>query len=186
MAWSHRRVGKATIQITPAHKRPPVIKKNFEGPPICNPAQDQEALFHQSSGRETQPDIRLPHARKRGMRSEFATPTASERRPTRKSSLMSRWRRSSAIGEVSGEGFAKLSRRFRLSFAVRDMDDDVDRLIGSQLARPTDDVSSASRSRSRSRNGNEVKAAAKQLSECVGARSSMASTWDCRCHFVPY
>ena len=34
----HRRLRKAAIQITPAHKRPPVIEKNFEGPPICNPA----------------------------------------------------------------------------------------------------------------------------------------------------
>ena len=44
----HSRLRKAAIQITPAHKRPPVIEKNFEGPPVCDPAQDQETLFHQA------------------------------------------------------------------------------------------------------------------------------------------
>ena len=41
-----------------------------------------------------------------------------------------------AVGEIPGEGFAKLSRRFRLSFAIWDMDDDVDRLIGRSILAP--------------------------------------------------
>ena len=45
-----------------------------------------------------------------------------------------------AVGEISGESFAKLSRGFGLSFAIRDMGEDVDRLANSQFTRPADDV----------------------------------------------
>ena len=46
----HSRLGKATIQVAPARKRP--IQKNFERPPVWHPAQDQEALFHQAPERK--------------------------------------------------------------------------------------------------------------------------------------
>jgi hypothetical protein len=52
-----------------------------------------------------------------------------------------------AVGEISGEGFAKLSRRFRLGVAVRDMDDDADRLVGANSRAQLTIYSSASRSR---------------------------------------
>jgi hypothetical protein len=53
---------------------------------------------------------------------------------------MTRRVRSFPVGKIMGEAFAKLLRRFRLRFAIRNMDDDRDRLVGGQFARPTDDV----------------------------------------------
>ena len=88
-----------------------------------------------------------------------------------------------AIGEISGEGFAKLSRRFRLSFAIRDMDDDVDRLVGSQFARPTDDVFLHLSVEIALAKRKWVEAV-KQLSDRVDAKLNGLG-WDCRCHFVP-
>ena len=130
---------QAKIQITPPSKRPPVIEKNFQRPPIRNPAQNQEALFqHTSKGKLNQ--ISAYHVRGNVACDQNRNADREGTATNAKKLVEVALEKVGTVGEISGESFAKLSRGFGLSFAIRDMDDDRDRLVGSQFARPTDDV----------------------------------------------
>src|SRR3979409_2549011 len=40
---------KSLIQITPSNDRPPLIQEYFDWPPICNPSENKQALFNNTT-----------------------------------------------------------------------------------------------------------------------------------------
>src|SRR3990172_8944430 len=135
----HRRCRKAAVQIPTARDRPPIVEENFDGAPIGNPAEDEQALLDQPPVRGREKIPRQEMGREEAG-SQNCHADGERAAPDPEQLLQLALEGVGPVGEISGKGLAQLPRRFGLRLAVRDVNDDRDRPVGRKLARPTNDI----------------------------------------------
>jgi hypothetical protein len=133
----HIRLGQAVIQASSACDRPPVVEKDFKWAPVGNPAEYQEAFLYQtldrSSGQIPTGEMRCGEAQDEDQNAD------DERAPANSQKLFQIVvDHGRSVREIPAEGIAQLARCGRLSDTVGKMDDNSDRLVCREFARPSD------------------------------------------------
>src|ERR1700737_4223203 len=128
---------KSLIQITPSNDRPPIIQEYFDWPPICNPSENKQALFNNTTnGTRRKADCCLASDDGEGEHRE-----ANGHRSSADAKEFVKIERndSGAITKILSDSCTEFMSLWRRSFCLRQMYNDPEWFIGRELSRPSDD-----------------------------------------------